>query len=81
MRQILVVSLMAVDVGPGIAGQAVERFQLAEDDVIAFVGGTNMVHLQRAGHLESALTRAFASFHLKFRDLAWEADTVFAREL
>lgn len=51
--------------------------QLADDDVVVFLGGTNMVHLQQAGHFESILTHSFAAQQPKFRDLAWEADTVF----
>ncbi|MEE3373037.1 MAG: PVC-type heme-binding CxxCH protein [Planctomycetota bacterium] len=52
-------------------------FELVRDDVVVFLGGTDMVHLQQSGHLEAILTRAFASQQPKFRDLAWEADTVF----
>ena len=51
--------------------------KLERDDVVVFLGGADMVHLQQAGHLEAMLTRAFASHQPKFRDLAWEADTVF----
>jgi putative heme-binding domain-containing protein len=57
--------------------QAHDRFALAENDVVGFVGGTNMGRLQQAGYLEAMLTRAFAAARPKFRDLAWEADTVF----
>jgi len=56
---------------------AAERFALLEGDVVVLAGGTNMVRLQQAGHLEAALCRAFASARPKFRDLAWESDTVF----
>ena len=51
--------------------------QLLRNDVVVFLGGADMVHLQQAGHLEAILTRAFASQQPKFRDLSWEADTVF----
>ena len=51
--------------------------KLQRDDVVVFLGGADMVHLQQAGHLEAMLTRAFASQQPQFRDLAWEADTVF----
>ncbi len=53
------------------------RFELAKDDVIVFVGGTNVLHLQQAGYLEAALTQRFWETRPKFRDLSWEADTVF----
>ena len=51
--------------------------KLLRDDVVVFLGGADMVHLQQAGHLEAILTRAFATQQPKFRDLSWEADTVF----
>ncbi len=57
--------------------EAADRFVLVEGDVVVLAGGTNMVRLQQAGHLEAALSRAFASARPKFRDLAWESDTVF----
>ena len=57
---------------------AVEPFQLAADDVVVFLGGTNMLHLQQAGYLEAILTRSqAATAGTRFRDLSWEADTVF----
>ena len=57
--------------------EGADRFGLVKDDVVVLAGGTNMVRLQQAGYLETALTRAFASARPRFRDLAWEADTVF----
>lgn len=64
---------------PGVtpATEAQLRFELSRNDVVVFAGGTNMVHLQQAGHLETILCYAFASARPKFRDLAWEADTIF----
>ena len=56
---------------------AADRFSLREGDVVVLAGGTNMVRLQQAGYLEAALTRGFQAARPKFRDLAWEADTVF----
>ena len=52
-------------------------FSLKKDDVVVFVGGTNMLRLQQAGYLETMLAREFAAERPKFRDFAWEADTVF----
>jgi len=57
--------------------QAQDLWQLAEDEVVVLMGGTNMVRLQQAGYFESILTHSFAAQRPKFRDLAWEADTVF----
>ena len=46
-------------------------------DVIALVGGEDMVALSEYGYLELLLTRALPEHRLKFRNLAWEGDTVF----
>ena len=48
-----------------------------KDDVIALVGGEDMVVMGELGYLELLLTRALPELHLKFRNLAWEGDTVF----
>ena len=61
------------------SSQAQAPFALVENDVVVFVGGTNMVRLQQAGHLETRLTQAFASVRPRFRDLSWEADTVYGQ--
>ncbi len=52
--------------------------ELAGDDVVVFLGGTDTVRAQRSGHLETLLTWRFKNEPPKFRDLSWEADTVFA---
>ena len=46
-------------------------------DVIALVGGEDMVAMSEYGYLELLLTRALPEHQLKFRNLAWEGDTVF----
>lgn len=51
-------------------------FQLEPDEVVAFVGGTNIVNMQKAGYLESMLVAAYPDANLRFRDFAWEGDTV-----
>ncbi len=51
---------------------------LAGDDVVVFLGGTDMVRAQRSGHLETLLMWRFKNEPPRFRDLSWEADTVFA---
>ena len=48
-----------------------------KDDVIALVGGEDMVAASEYGYLELLLTRALPDYQLKFRSLAWEGDTVF----
>lgn len=50
---------------------------LKKGDVIALVGGEDMVVAGELGYLELLLTRALPDFHLRFRSLAWEGDTVF----
>ncbi len=72
-------SLTLVLAGSCLAGcaQAPPRLQLGEEEVVVFTGGADMVRLLRAGHLETLLTDAFAEVRPAFRDLSWEADTVF----
>ncbi len=50
---------------------------LKPNDVIALVGGEDMVAASEYGYLELLLQRALPSYHLKVRSLAWEGDTVF----
>ena len=58
------------------AAFAAEPF-LRPGDVIALVGGEDMVVAGELGYLELLLTRALPEHRLKFRTLAWEGDTVF----
>ncbi|MEA3207338.1 MAG: hypothetical protein QOE70_395 [Chthoniobacter sp.] len=55
---------------------AAEPF-LRPHDVIAIVGGEDMVVMSEYGYLELLLTRALPEYQLRFRNLAWEGDTVF----
>ena len=57
--------------------QAPPQLGLEEEEVVVLTGGTDMAYLQRAGYLETILTDAFADVRPTFRDLSWEADTVF----
>ena len=59
-----------------VAAFAAEPF-LKPGDVIALVGGEDMVVAGELGYLELLLTRALPEHRLKFRCLAWEGDTVF----
>jgi hypothetical protein len=56
--------------------QAAEPF-FKQGDVIALVGGEDMVVASEGGYLELLLTRTLPDLHLRFRNLAWEGDTVF----
>jgi hypothetical protein len=49
------------------------------NDVIAFLGGTDVVTAQESGHLEALLTIHYHSLNLRFRNFGWEGDTVFAQ--
>lgn len=53
------------------------ELELRENDVVAFVGGTDMVRMQVDGRLEAALTHRWNQAAPKFRDFAWEGDTVY----
>ena len=52
-------------------------FRLERDDVVAFLGATNLVGLQRSGEIGALLTLAFPDARPRYRDFAWEGDTVF----
>ncbi|MEE2947332.1 MAG: PVC-type heme-binding CxxCH protein [Verrucomicrobiota bacterium] len=63
----------------GVIGFAAgSPLKLTKDDVVVFLGGTDMVRAQRSGHLETLLTSEFRNDLPRFRDLSWEADTVYA---
>ena len=61
-----------------MAFAAESSLKLTKDDVVVFLGGTDMVRAQRSGHLETLLTANFKNDLPKFRDMSWEGDTVFA---
>ncbi|HSI12850.1 MAG TPA: hypothetical protein VK961_12445 [Chthoniobacter sp.] len=48
-----------------------------KNDVIALIGGEDLVVASEYGYLELLLTRALPDYHLRFRSLAWEGDTVY----
>lgn len=59
-----------------LAAPAAEPF-LRSGDVVALVGGEEMVAAAEAGDMELALTTAMPELHVTYRSLAWEGDTVF----
>lgn len=65
---------MALVAGAEESGALVRR-----DDVVATLGGARMVALDQAGHAEALLAAANPDLRLRWRSLAWEGDTVFAR--
>ncbi len=50
---------------------------LRKDDVVALVGGEDMVALAEEGWLETLVTWAQPKDRIRWRSLAWEGDTVF----
>lgn len=58
------------------SARAAEPF-FKKNDVIALVGGEDMVVASEYGYLEALITRALPDYHLRFRSLAWEGDTVY----
>ena len=53
-----------------------EAFELRQGDVVVFLGGEAVVLEGETGHLESLLTAAFPGRGVRYRNLAWEGDTV-----
>ncbi len=51
--------------------------RLKSNDVIAFVGGEDVMAMQQFGYVEAILARETAEKNLRFRNLGWEGDTVF----
>ena len=52
--------------------------KLGSNDVVVFIGSTDMVRAQESGHLETLLTWRVSKETPRCRDLSWEAETVFA---
>jgi putative heme-binding domain-containing protein len=75
-RMTVMVGVVAL-LGLGLVASAQEAFSLRSGDVVVFAGGTNMYRLHRSGQLESMLTTLYADAKPTFRDLSWEADTVY----
>jgi len=63
--------------GTEAARSSPPKFQFRTNDVIAFVGGEDVVEMQHNGYLELLLTAALPHHKLRFRNLAFEGDTVF----
>jgi hypothetical protein len=54
-----------------------DALQLKTNDIVAFVGGADVVARVRTGHLESLLAVRYPT--VRFRNFGWEGDTVFAQ--
>jgi putative heme-binding domain-containing protein len=77
-RNMKVVSCLCLLVGGLCLAAAGPKLDLNGEDVVVFLGSTDMVRAQRSGHLETLLAWRFKNDPPRFRDLSWEADTVFA---
>jgi hypothetical protein len=75
--KLCLVLLAVVGFGLWPAVGRAERSVLQPGDVIALVGGEDMVACAELGHLELLLQRARPADRLRVRCLAWEGDTVF----
>jgi putative heme-binding domain-containing protein len=53
------------------------RFTISTNDTLALIGGGNFEALQKQGHLESFLVASHPRAGLRFRNVAWEGDTVY----
>jgi hypothetical protein len=56
---------------------AATAIELRTNDIVAFVGGSDVAAAQFTGHLETLLAVKFAG--TRFRNFGWEGDTVFAQ--
>src|SRR5688572_8354776 len=72
MRSALLASLLAIT-------SSAQPFSFRTNDVIAFLGGTDVVTAQESAHLETLLTIRHHALNLRFRNFGWEGDTVFAQ--
>ena len=55
-------------------------FEPLDEEVVALLGGTNVVNSQFLGYFEALATLAWPKKKLRFRNLAWQADTVFRQQ-
>ncbi len=53
------------------------KFVLHGDEVVVFTGQTDMFRAGKDGTLEYRLTRQFSAARPRFRNMAWEGDTVY----
>ena len=53
------------------------KFELRAGETVVLLGGTNMVERQQYCYLNTFLTMQYADQKIRFRNMAWEGDTVF----
>ncbi|MDG2124702.1 MAG: DUF1080 domain-containing protein, partial [Verrucomicrobiales bacterium] len=57
-----------------------DGFALEEGDVVAFLGGSLMVKQIESGAIETYLTHASGKRSVYYRDMSWQADTVYRQQ-
>jgi choline-sulfatase len=57
-----------------------DGFAIEDDHTIILFGGTNALESSRQGYLETLLTAAHPEHPLRFRNMAWQADTVYRQQ-
>ena len=55
-------------------------FRIESDQTIAILGASNAEQARKFGYIETLLSLAHLQHQLKFRNLAWQADTVYAQQ-
>ena len=53
------------------------KLKIGQEEVVIFVGQTNLVREERSGELESRLSAGLVAQRPHFRSMAWEGDTVY----
>lgn len=56
------------------------KFKLEPNDVVAFLGSGNMVDRQKLAYLETLLSSQAKEKPVYFRNMSWQADTVFRQQ-
>jgi hypothetical protein len=76
-RERIAVALLPLIFSVQLGAYNLPPFALHTNDVVAFVGGSDVAAAQFAGHLEALLAVKFPL--ARYRNFGWEGDTVFAQ--
>ena len=76
-KRILVGGFWCVISASLLAAEPLRGLALRTNDVVGFVGGSDVAAAQFTGHLETLLAVKFPG--VRFRNFGWEGDTVFAQ--
>src|SRR3954468_718276 len=74
---IAMVLLTLIAASTAFGAETIRPFTLRTNDVVAFVGGSDVAAAQFTGHLETLFALKFPG--ARFRNFGWEGDTVFAQ--